>query len=139
MKGLSMKIGAFFLSMMLFMLLGCATIPKEADLKESLKTAADRYWKLRMEDRYEDTYKMEDSQGLPPFEEYRNLVMRKKGVQIRSVAVQNVTVNGDSGEVDTEWIYALPKISQPFHDVIKDRWTFRDGTWWHTLLPKSLK
>lgn len=115
--------------------LGCATIPKEADLKESLRTAADRYWKLRLDEKAEDTYKMEVDQGLPPFETYRQLATAMKKIQITSISVKEVSVSGDKGDVDMEWSYMLPKVPKPFHQIIKDNWIYKDGRWRHLSYP----
>jgi hypothetical protein len=115
--------------------LGCATMPKEADLKEALKTAADRYWKLRLDEKAEDTYKMEVEQGLPPFEKYRQLATAMKKLDITSISVKAVSVKGDKGDVDLEWSYMLPKVPKPFHQIIKDRWIYKDGRWQHLSYP----
>lgn len=112
-------------------LCGCATIPREEDLKDRLRTAAEMYWKLRVEDKYEDTYRMEDEKWLPPFEKYRDRAMAIKRIKITAISVRAASVNGDKGEVDLEWRYLLPQLSAPFHQIIKDEWTFRDGEWRH--------
>jgi len=113
------------------LLFGCATMPREADLEESLRTAADGYWKLRLDEKFEDTYKMENDQGLPPFEKYRDLARAMNKIRITSISVKEVKINGDKGDVDLEWSYMLPNISKPFHQTIKDEWLFRGGKWRH--------
>ncbi len=118
------------------LVLGCATVPKEADLKESLRTVADRYWKLRLDERYEDTYKMEVEQGLPAFETYRERAKAMKKIRITSISVKEVTVDGDKGDVALAWSYTLPKIPKPFTDNIKDEWVYKDGEWRHLSYPR---
>lgn len=117
------------------MLCGCATVHREEDREALLKTTAERYWKLRLEDKYDDTYKMEDRQGLPPFEEYRDRAMAVKRITITSISVKSANVSGDKGVVDLEWSYVLPRIAQPFHQVIRDEWALRDGKWRHIFPP----
>jgi hypothetical protein len=128
-----MKIFTLLFSTTLLMLLGCATMPREADLQEQLKTTAENYWKLRMEGKYEDTYKMEGAQGLPPIEQYRDRALAMKKIDIRSISVKSVSLNGDKGEVDLEWTYMLPKIPKPFNQIIKDEWLFKGGKWRHAV------
>lgn len=114
---------------------GCATVPKETDLKESLRAAAEKYWKLRMEDRYEETYKMEFGKGLPSFDQYRPLAMGMKKISITSISVKDVSVDGDKGDVDLDWNYTLPKITKPFKQIVKDRWIYQNGEWRHLTYP----
>jgi len=115
----------------LFFLVGCATLSKEADLKESLRAAAERYWNLRLADKYEDTYKMEDENGIPPFEQYRQRAHAMKKFQIVSISVKSVNVDGNRGDAELEWTYMMPRISKPFHQNMKDEWVFKDGGWRH--------
>jgi len=110
---------------------GCATVPKEIDREGALRGAAERYWNLRMEDKYEDTYKIEDEQKLVPFEEYQVKAKAMKKIAIKSISVQSVNVSGDKGRVDLEWRYLLPKISEPFHQIIADFWVYKNGRWRH--------
>ena len=116
-------------------LCSCASVPKEADLKESLRSDAERYWNLRLDEKFEDTYKMEDDQGLPPFQRYRELAIAMKKIKITSISVKEVEINGDKGDVDLDWSYMLPKISKPFHDIMKDKWAYKDGRWRHLSYP----
>jgi len=113
---------------------GCASIPKEADLKDSLRLAAETYWKLRLDDRFEDTYKMENDRGLPPFEKYRDLARAMRKIKIVSISVKDVSVHEGKGDVDLDWRYMLPKISKPFQDTIKDEWTLINGKWRHSFV-----
>jgi hypothetical protein len=109
----------------------CATVPNKEDLEGALRTTADSYWKLRMEDKYEDSYKMENKQGLPPFEEYRGRAMTMKRIRITSISVKSVSVSDDKGVVELEYSYLLPKLSQPFHQILMDYWGYNNGTWQH--------
>ena len=112
---------------------GCATVSKEVDREGALRKTAERYWNLRMEDKYEDTYKIEDKQKLIPFEEYQVKAKAMKKINIKSISVQSVNVSDDKGAVDLEWTYLLPQITQPFHQVIADSWVYKNGKWWHEL------
>lgn len=123
------------LSGFFLLLSGCASVPKEADLKESLRLAAENYWKLRLDERFEDTYKMENGQGLPPFEKYRDLARAMKRIRIVSISVKDVSVNEGKGDVDLDWRYTLPKIPKPFNETIKDKWVYKDGNWRHLSYP----
>jgi len=113
-------------------LCGCATISAKGD-ENSLRMSAERYWNLRMEDKYNDTYKMEDSHALPPFEQYRDMAMAMKKIRITSISVKSAKVSGDKGVVELEWIYLLPSVPKPFHQIINDEWSFKDGKWVHTF------
>lgn len=116
-----------------FLLASCATVPNKEDLEVALRTTADSYWKLRMEDKYEDSYRMEDKQGLPPFEEYRGRAMAMKKIKITSISIKNTTVSADGATVDLDWTYYLPPVSQPFHQMITDYWVYNNGTWRHVF------
>ena len=121
-----------FLSFVVFFT-SCATLPTGEDRDAALKATAETYWKLRMDDKYEDTYKIEDTIGLPPFEKYREKASAMKRIKIESISVKDVHVSGDKGVVDLNWSYFLPKIPKPFHQIIGDNWIFRDGKWLHEL------
>ena len=118
---------------------GCATVPTETDLKGSLRTNAERYWNLRLNEKFEDTYEMENDQGLPPYEKYRALAGAMKKISIVSISVKEVNIDGVKGEVDMNWRYMLPAASKPFHETIKDYWTFVDGKWRHLSYPGAAK
>jgi hypothetical protein len=109
----------------------CATVPKEGDPVQQLRADAERYWQLRLQDKYDDTYKMEDKEGLPSVDDYRAKAAAMKRIAIKSISVKNATAKGDNGEVDLMWSYMLPNIPKPFHQIIKDRWIMRDGEWLH--------
>ncbi|MEM3101711.1 MAG: hypothetical protein QXT99_10225 [Candidatus Nitrosotenuis sp.] len=113
-------------------LIGCATTPpKEVDLKESLMTRAQQYWDMRMKDGYEESYKMEDRDGLPAYNEYMNKAMMIKKFSIKAHSVKNVIVEGDKGIVDVEFSFIMPPVTKPFVQVIKDNWLYKDGEWRH--------
>jgi hypothetical protein len=109
----------------------CATIPKQEDPKALLRSAAAEYWKLRMQDKYEDTYKMEDREGLPPFESYRMKVMLIRKFNISSHSIKDVNVTGDKGTVQIQVDVMLPRIPKALPHVLYDAWVYRNGQWRH--------
>lgn len=115
---------------------GCATMPREADMKESLRGTAERYWKLRMEEKYEDTYGMEDKDGLPAFSDYPGRARRIKSFQVLSYSIESIAVEGNKGNLTVRFSFILPQISKPVADAINDEWIFKDGEWWHKFPPK---
>ena len=125
-----MKTFVFLFPIVLFMLQGCASMPKEADLKESLRSSAEEYWKLRMEDKYEATYAMEYSSGLPPFLNYRDNAMRIKKFQVRSVSIGEIKIEGAKGMVDVKFSVIMPPVPKPFDQTLQEEWIF-DNKWWH--------
>ena len=118
---------------------GCATTAPAAEQKvamgteDSLSATAGQYWKMRMEDKYEDIYKMEDKTALPPFEKYRDQVMAMKKIAILKHEVKEVKVDGSSGTVKVEMYISLPPATKPFKQTLHDYWTYRDGVWLHQL------
>lgn len=121
---------------MLFIFNGCATVPKETNSEESLRAKAMEYWKLRMQEKYEDTYRMEDPGGLLPFDKYRDLVRTlKTNFMIESHSIGDIKVEGEEAAVDVKIAFRMTKSPALFRDVIHDRWAFRDGKWLH-ILPK---
>lgn len=112
-------------------LIGCATAPpKEADLKEALRLKAQQYWDMRMKDRYEESYKMEDSDGLPAYNEYENKAMLIKKFS-KEHTIKNIVIEGNKGIVDVEFSFIMPPVTRPLKQVIKDEWVYKDGRWWH--------
>jgi len=128
-----MKRIVLLLPIILFLLLGCATIPKEADLKESLKSKAEEYWKLRLQDKYKETYRMEDSSDLPSFDEYRETAKLIKKFKIESFYIGKVEVEGEKGTVTVRVSVSKPPIPVPVKDVFTEEWIFQDGNWWHIM------
>ncbi len=119
----------------LVLLPACATVGKESDPAGSLSTIAAEYWKMRMEDKYEKTYAMEDREGLPPFEEYRNRVMAMKRIYIVSHRIKDVKTEGSGGTVEVEFSFLLAQTTKPFHQIVTDLWIYRGGEWRHRFSP----
>lgn len=140
-QGLFGRRNAFFLALLVVMTLcffnGCATIPKAEDPKASLRSAAGEYWKLRMEDKYEDTYKMEDREGLPPFEYYRQKVLLMKKFSILSYSVKDVSIDGDKGTVTVQFDVMFPNIPKALPQILYDAWVLRNGKWRHVPPPAA--
>ena len=109
----------------------CATLPKEADLKASLRSTAEEYWNKRMQDKYEDTYKMEDKEGLPSFNKYRDLCLLMRKIDVVSHSIKEVSVDGDKGTVMVQFDMKLPNIPKPLPQPLTDYWIYRDGQWKH--------
>ena len=122
---------AISLTALFIFLNGCATMPREADMKETLKGAAEKYWKLRMEDKYEEAYRLEDSEGLPPFEDYRNRAGRIKKISMVSHSIGEVTTEGNKGKVRVRFRFVAPNVQKPLTDFILDEWVFKGGEWLH--------
>jgi hypothetical protein len=110
---------------------GCATMPKEMDRTALLKAEADKYWKFRFEDRYKDSYKMEDPDGLPAFDAYRDRAGAIKKIKLDSFAIDKADVDGDKGVVSVGIYFYLPQVPKAFRQALYDKWVFRDGRWLH--------
>lgn len=126
-----MKKYIFLFSIMLFLFNGCATVPKTTDLTESLKSRADEYWKLRLQDRYDETYGMEDATDLPSLAEYRNQAKLIKKFKIESLYVDKVEVDGTKGFVTVRLLVSMPAIPVPVKDVFQEDWVLQNGEWKH--------
>ncbi|MCX7914496.1 MAG: hypothetical protein N2511_07925 [Thermodesulfovibrionales bacterium] len=122
-----------FLSFSVF--LSCASVSQKAikDPTELLKETATDYWRLRMADRYEDTYKMEYKEGLPPYSEYLNQVKAIKRFSIVGHSLKNFSVENEKGVVDIEFSFILPPVTKPLTQTIKDEWIYVNGKWYHKL------
>lgn len=129
------KISLIILSILyLLALSSCATTPHKAeDLEESLRKTAIEYWKLRMADKYEETYKMEHREDLPPYPEYLNKVMLIKKFTIVGHNIKDIKVEGNKGSVEVEFSFILPPVTKPFIQAIRDEWLFEKGRWLHKL------
>jgi hypothetical protein len=119
-----------FLSVILLLACGCATMPRQADMKD-LKTKAEEYWNLRMQDRYEDTYKMEDGDGLPSFEDYKSRAALIKKFDIESHSIGRIKADGAEATLDVDFAFRVRDARPLFHDTIHDKWVFKDGRWYH--------
>lgn len=117
----------------ILLLSGCATVPTEADLAGTLKERAEVYWKLRMADKYEETYKMEYKEGLSPFIEYIDKVRAMKKFSITSHSVGDSKIEGQKATVQVEVSFIMPMITRPFKQVLLDGWVYERGKWWHQL------
>lgn len=130
----------------IFLLLNnCATVPKEADLKESLRSRAEEYWKKRIEGKFEDTLKMEEKeelvkgnkQGLPLNEYYKAKAMINSA--LISYSIDNVKIMNDHGRVNVEFVFAMPDMPSrkagrfQTHHTLTDEWLFQNGKWLHLL------
>ncbi|HMK50762.1 MAG TPA: hypothetical protein VK435_11965 [Thermodesulfovibrionales bacterium] len=113
--------------------MSCAAVPSKEDSGAALRAAADNYWKLRLQGSYEGSYRLEDKEGLPAFEEYRGKASAIMKIKIISISVKSVNVSDDRGAVELEYSYQLPKVSQPFHQVLPDYWVYSNGTWLHVF------
>ncbi|MEW6584539.1 MAG: hypothetical protein AB1442_02895 [Nitrospirota bacterium] len=121
---------------LLLLVAGCGPSVREGNTEESLRNAAERYWKLRMEDNYKETYGMEKPEGLPPFEEYSVKAKQIKKFNIISHIVKGVRVEQDKGVTDVVISFIVPPVSKPFSQVIQDQWVYEDGTWLHVFSMK---
>jgi hypothetical protein len=116
-----------------FFISGCATAPGKEELEGLLKTTAEGYWQLRLEDKYDETYKIEDSQRLPPFDKYQTLASAIKNVKITSISIKDATVSDDNAKVNLDWTYELPQFPQPLHQIMADYWVYKHGRWRHVF------
>lgn len=140
-RGKARPLFALVISLALF--IGCATIPDEGNPKDSLTRAVSAYWKLRMEGKYEDTFKMEDKEdlqksnlgGVPLFEYYVSRAKGFKETSVRSYSLKDVAVHEDKGRVDVVFEFTLPEVPFPVHQTLTDQWVLRNGKWRH-LLPQ---
>lgn len=131
-------ISGIFLVFVIF-LASCATveIPKQADTEESLRNTASLYWKMRIESKFEDTFKMEEKEGLIkgnteglPLNEYYKAKAIISG-PVTSYSIKNVKVLNDKGRVDVEFLMAVADIPKPVRQILTDEWAFRNGKWQH--------
>jgi hypothetical protein len=121
------------------LLYGCAAISKKADPEESLKKNALNYWKMRIEGKFEDTYKMEDmetllkgnSRGLP-LNEYKEKAIT---LGITSYGIERIRIRDNRAMVDMVFTFISPQIPRPFQQIFTDEWILRDGKWLH-LFPE---
>lgn len=118
----------------LLFLTACATTPhKGVDRLEALRATATEYWKLRMADKYEETYKMEHKEALPSYNEYLTSVQLIKKFTIVGHNIKDVRVEGDKGYVDLEFNFILPPVTKPFVQKVSDEWVYVKGKWLHKL------
>jgi hypothetical protein len=117
-------------SIALVVISGCATLPADADPKASLRARAEEYWKLRMQDKYEDTYDMEDRSGLPQFTDYKDKAMGIRKLQPK-FAIGDIKIDGNNGEVKITYYVEFPGVPKPLSEVIYDDWVFTHGKWLH--------
>jgi len=102
-------------------------------LKDSLRPKAEEYWKLRFQDKYTETYRMEDASNLPSFDEYRKTAMLIKKFKIGSFSIDKIEVEGKKGVVTVRVSVEKPPIPEPVKDVFFDEWIFKDGKWRHVF------
>lgn len=103
--------------------------------EDSLRAAAEQYWKLRMADKYEETYEMEDRILRPPFAIYRDQALAIKRITILKHEIDEVKVEDDAGTVKIYFFTMLPPVATPFKQVLYDKWIYREGAWRHILPP----
>ena len=124
----------------IILLYGCAAISKKADPEESLKNNALNYWKMRIEGKYEDAYKMEDmetllkgnSRGLP-LNEYKDKAMITSG--ITSYDIERIRIRNNRAMVDMVFTFTNLQMPRPFKQILTDDWILKDGKWLH-LFPE---
>lgn len=124
------------LSLALLVVSGCATIPPKTDLKEDLKARVDDYWRLRIADRYEDAYAMEDTAGLPELAQYKELAAKIKRLVANRPAIGEITVDGDKGSVKLTFQVIIAGPPKPMKEVTYDNWVFKGGKWMHKFRTK---
>ena len=128
---------SLILSGFVVLLYGCATIPKEADINESLRSEALHYWKMRIEGKYEDTFKMEEkerlikrnTEGLPLNEFYKAKAMVTG--PITSYSIKDVRILDGKGKVNVQFTLTLPEIPRPVSQILTDEWILENGKWLH--------
>ncbi len=110
---------------------GCATMPREADREALLKEAINKYWQFRLEDKYEDAYKMEEPSGLPAFEDYVQKAGTMKKFRPESFSIGSIQIEGDKGNVHVNINVHIGGLPKSVRDTIQEEWIFRDGAWRH--------
>ncbi len=131
-----MKLRFFLIFLCILLFAGCATTPTKADIEQSLRERAEAYWKLRMADKYEETYEMEYKEGLPPFAEYLDKVRAMKKIHIVGHSIKSIKTDGQNGTVEVEIRFILPITTKPFKQTLPDLWVYERGKWRHQL-PKN--
>ncbi|OGW37415.1 MAG: hypothetical protein A2Y97_01775 [Nitrospirae bacterium RBG_13_39_12] len=125
---------------LILFLCNCATIPGQAETEESLRSTASNYWKMRLEGKLEDTFKMEDKERLIernregfPLNEYYKAKARL-AAPIVSFKINSVSIeDGNKGRVDVEFGLTMPQVPYPVPQLLTDEWIFKNGRWQHLL------
>lgn len=125
--------GRLIVSFLILILSGCATVHTETELRDSLRQRAEEYWTLRLGNGYEETYKMESREGLPPFIEYLNKVGGMKKFNIISHSIKDTKIEGQKGIVNVEISFLESRVTKPLKTLLSDEWVFRNGAWLHLL------
>jgi len=117
-----------FLSTVLFST-SCATIQEKNE--STVKDVVEKYWLIRLEDNYRESYKSEYKEGLPSFDIYKDKAAAIKKIKIMSYKIKNVRIEGEKAIIDVEFSLLLPITVKPVHQILSDEWLYRDGRWWH--------
>lgn len=127
------------------LLCGCATVPKQANPEEALRSAATDYWKMRVEGRFEDAFKMEEkerlrekkaavseakSESLLDFYRFKAVV----AMPVASFKIKDVSIEeGNKASVDVEFTVPMPEGAPPILQMLTDEWVFSNGKWLHVF------
>ena len=117
------------------LLVSFATAQEKSSSEESLRSVAERYWNLRMGGKFEETYKVEDKEGLPPFETYRGEAGKIRGLDIASYRVKDASEAGGKGLVIVEFLLRFQGPPKPIPEDMRDQWVYKEGRWLH-VFPK---
>lgn len=140
MAGLSRLTARLFLVVTVIMIIMITQVSAEVTdrqvIIDALKNTAVNYWKMRMEQDYDATYKMEDKAALPSFKDYVPKAQAIKKLNIRSHTIKDIIVDGTSGTVTIEFKVLMPAVSKPFTQFIEDKWVYKNEKWLHILPPQ---
>lgn len=99
--------------------------------EESLRAVAEEYWNYKINGDFKKTYKMEFKEGLPVYDDYKELLSGIMKFEKKSIKFGDIRINGDEGIVDIEVKFILPGIGKVTNDIISDKWIYNNGRWWH--------
>ncbi len=122
---------------LILFLVSCATLPKQAETQESLRSTASRYWDLKVAGKYDDALKMEatdallkeNKSGRPLNEYYREKASLASN--IASYKIKSVNIRDGKGTVNVEFLVSIPDVPNQIRQRLTEQWIFQDGRWLH--------
>jgi len=109
----------------------CATIQEKNE--STVRDVVEKYWRMRLEDNYRESYKSEHKEVLPSFDIYKDKAAAIKKITIMSYKIKDVRIEGEKAIIDIEFSLLLPVTTKPVRQILSDEWLYRDGRWWHVF------
>ncbi len=114
---------AFALTLMCMVAFSCGGKP--ASLEERVK----QYWELRIAKKLEQIYEFE-APGVPDKQTYLRKILTAP-IVFTACTVRSIQENGNEGMVELQTEYLLPGLSRPVSSSMSEKWTRRNGQWYH--------